>query len=41
MFNQLRSERDNFRKFVIRFHKVIIDKDDIINVLHEIELIIE
>ena len=41
MLNQLRSKRNNFREFVIRFHKVIIDINDIINVLHDVEMMIK
>ena len=31
MLNQFRFKRNEFRKFVIRFHKTIIDKNDIMN----------
>ena len=41
MLNQLRFERNNFRKFVVRFHKVITEKNDIINVLYKSKLIIK
>ena len=41
MLNQLRSEQNNFRKFVVCFHKVIIDENDVINVLYKVKLIIE
>ena len=41
MLNQLRCKRNNFREFVVRFYKVIINKNDVINVLHEFELMIK
>ena len=41
MLNQLRFKRNDFRKFVVRFHNVIIKKNNIINVLYESKLIIE
>ena len=41
MFNQLRFERNDFRKYVVRFHKVITEKDNVINVLYKSKLIIE
>ena len=41
MLNQLRFKRNNFREFVVRFHKVIIDKNNITNILHKTELMIE
>ena len=41
MLNQLRFERNNFRKYVVRFHKVMTEKDDVINVLYKSKLIIE
>ena len=41
MLNQLRFERNDFRKFVVRFHNVIIEKNDVINVLYESKLMIE
>ena len=34
MLNQLRFKRNEFREYLIRFYKVIIDKDDIINFLY-------
>ena len=34
MLNQLRFERNEFREYLIRFYKAIIDKDDIINFLY-------
>ena len=41
MLNQLRFEQNSFREFIVRFHKVITDKNDVINVLHESKLMIE
>ena len=41
MFNQFRFERDDFRKFVVYYHNVIIEKNNVINVLYESKLIIE
>ena len=41
MLNQLRFERNDFRKYVVRFHKIIIEKNKIINVLHDSKLIIK
>ena len=41
MFNQLRFKRNDFRKFVVRYHKIIIDKNDIKNVLYNFKLIIK
>ena len=41
MLNQLRSERDDFRKYVVRFHNAVNEKNDIINVLYESKLITE
>ena len=41
MFNQLRFERNNFRKYVVRFHKVMIEKNNVINVLYESKLMIK
>ena len=41
MFNQLRSKRNDFRKFVVRFHNVVIEKNNVINILYELKLIIE
>ena len=41
MLNQLRSERNDFREYVVRFHKVMIKKDDVIYVLYESKLMIE
>ena len=41
MLNQFRFERDDFRKYVVRFHKVMTEKDDVIYVLHESKLMIE
>ena len=34
MLNQLRFKRNDSREFLIRFHKVIIDKNNIINFLY-------
>ena len=41
MLNQLRFERNDFRKYVVYFHKIIIEKNDIINVLYKLKLIIK
>ena len=41
MLNQLRFERNDFRKYVVRFHKVMIQKNNVINVLYESKLIIK
>ena len=41
MLNQFRFERNDFRKYVVRFHKVIIEKNNVMNVLHESKLIIK
>ena len=41
MLNQLRFKRNDFRKFVVRFHNVIIEKNNIMNVLHESKLMIK
>ena len=41
MLNQFRFERDNFRKYVVRFHKAMTEKDDVIYVLYKSELMIE
>ena len=41
MLNQLRFERDDFRKYVVRFHNVITKKDDVIYALYESKLMIE
>ena len=41
MFNQLRFERDDFRKYVIRFYNVVNEKNNVINILYESKLITE
>ena len=41
MLNQLRFERDDFRKYVVRFHNVMIKKNDVIHVLYESKLMIK
>ena len=41
MLNQLRFEQNDFRKYVVRFHNVMTEKNDIIYVLHESKLMIE
>ena len=41
MFNQLRFERDDFRKYVVRFHKAMIEKNNVIYVLYKSKLMIE
>ena len=41
MLNQLRFEPNDFRKYIVRFHKVIIEKNNVINVLYKSKLIIE
>ena len=40
MLNQLRFKRDDFREFLSRFYKVIIDKNEIIKSLYEFEFMI-
>ena len=34
MLNQFRFEWNDFREFLFRFHKIIIDKDEIMNSLY-------
>ena len=41
MLNQLRSERDDFREYIVRFHNAITKKNDVIYILYKSELIIE
>ena len=41
MLNQLRFERNDFRKYVVRFHKTITEKNKVINVLHDSKLMTE
>ena len=41
MLNQFRSERNDFRKYVVRFHNAMTEKNDVIYVLYESELMIE
>ena len=41
MFNQLRFERNDFRKYVVRFHNVMIEKNNVIYVLHKSKLMIK
>ena len=41
MLNQLRFERNDFRKYVVRFHNVMTEKNDVIYVLYESKLMIE
>ena len=41
MLNQLRFKRDDFREFIIHYHKTIIEKNDIINALYNIALIVK
>ena len=41
MLNQLRSERDDFREYVVRFHNAMTEKNDVIYVLYESELMTE
>ena len=41
MLNQLRFKQNKFREFVVRFHKAIIEKNNVINVLYESKLIIK
>ena len=41
MLNQLRFERDDFRKYVVRFHNAVNEKNNVINVLYKSKLIIE
>ena len=41
MFNQLCSERDDFRKFVVHFHNAIVEKNNVINVLYKSKLMIK
>ena len=40
MLNQLRFERNDFREFSSRFHKIIINKKKIMKSLYKFELII-
>ena len=41
MLNQLRFERNDFRRFVIRFHNAVIEKNNVINVLYKSKLMIK
>ena len=41
MLNQLRSERDDFRKYVVRFHNAMTEKNNVIYILYKSKLIIE
>ena len=41
MINQFRFKRNNFREFLFRFYKIIIDKNKIIKFLYQIKLIIQ
>ena len=41
MLNQLRFERNDFRKYIVRFHNAVNEKNNIINILHESKLMIE
>ena len=41
MLNQLRLKRNDFRKFVICFHNVVIEKNNVINILHKSKLMIK
>ena len=41
MLNQLRFEQNDFRKYVIRFHNVVNEKNNVINILYESKLMIE
>ena len=41
MLNQLRFERDDFREFLFRFYKIIIDKNEIIKSLYKFKFIIQ
>ena len=41
MFNQLRFKRNDFQKIIIRYHSIIIEKENIINVLNNVEQITE
>ena len=41
MLNQFRSERNDFRKYVIRFHNAMTKKNNVIYVLHKSKLMIE
>ena len=41
MLNQLRFKRDDFREFSFHFHKVIIDKDEVMNFLYQSKQMIQ
>ena len=41
MLNQLRFKQNDFREFVVRFHNADIEKNNVINALHESKLIIK
>ena len=41
MLNQLRFERNDFRKYVVRFHNAMTKKNNVIYVLYESKLMIE
>ena len=41
MLNQFRFKRDDFRKIIIRYYLIIIEKKNVINALNEVEQIIE
>ena len=41
MFNQLRFERNDFRKIIIYYHLIMIEKKNVINILNNIEQMIK
>ena len=41
MLNQLRFERNDFRKYVVRFHNAITEKNNVIYILYKSKLIIK
>ena len=41
MFNQLRFERNDFREIIIRYHSIVIEKKNVINILNKTEQMIE
>ena len=41
MLNQFRSERNDFRKYVVRFYNAMTKKNDVIYVLYKSKLMIE
>ena len=41
MLNQFHFERNNFREFLFRFYKIIIDKNEIMKFLYKFKFIIQ